>query len=104
MGTPIPGYGHIVSRYEEEQTSANSVFADRFAHPNAYGTSQIRKTLAAMPVGRGKQKVYDGFYEAKIKLQKVITLTLNKGGDYDQNKSYACDFSISIFGLHCMCW
>ena len=29
-------------------TSSNSVFAVRFAHPNAFGTSQTRKTLYEM--------------------------------------------------------
>jgi len=29
-------------------TSSNSVFAVRFAYPNAFGTSQTRKTLYAI--------------------------------------------------------
>jgi hypothetical protein len=31
--------------YENTATAYNSVFAVRFAHPNAFSTSQTRKTL-----------------------------------------------------------
>lgn len=31
----------------------NSVFAISFAHPNAFGTSQTRETLVAMPCRKG---------------------------------------------------
>jgi len=35
-------------------TSPNSVFAVRFAHANAFGTSQTRKPLAAILSLRGQ--------------------------------------------------
>jgi len=39
-------------------TSPNSVFAIHFAHPNAFGTSQTRKTLDEI-AGVGREKKLD---------------------------------------------
>ncbi len=63
MGVSIP--------FNKSATAHNSVFAVRFAHPNAFGTSQTHKTLYTI-----------GFrmLEAKIFIKRVSNSYSNGGG------------------------
>jgi len=42
-------------------TAYNSVFAVRFAHPNAFGTSQTRRTLTAIAPEKNEISQTQGF-------------------------------------------